>query len=238
MAEKKLDEYTLKARVFPAFLVLLPLGIFAGQFVGLKSMLLAACSGFGGTLLLSFVLAQWSREAGKKREAELWGKWGGKPTTVYLRHRTTEVNQVLRTRYRRRLERISPGIILPTVRAEEENPTQADCHYDSAVKVLIAKTRDKDRFSILFQELIDYGFRRNSWGLKPVAIVVSSLSLISSVVFWIIGLNRFYNEVSIACSLLALAIWIFTIRPEWVRRGAERYTGQLFSCLDDMPELD
>ena len=238
MADKKLDEYTLKARVFPAFLALLPVGILAGQFVGIKSILLAAFSGFGGTLLLSFVLAQWSREAGKKREAELWERWGGKPTTTYLRHSTSVINPVLRMRHRQRLEKLAPDLVLPTVRAEEANPNEADWHYDSAVKTLIAKTRDKERFFLLFQELIDYGFRRNTWGLKPVGIFISSACLVCSILLWMVDQNPFYNEVSVASSLFALLIWSIVVTPEWVRRGAEIYTERLFACLDSMPELD
>jgi hypothetical protein len=49
----KLDDYAVKARVLPGFFVLLPLGICAGQFAGFDSAVVAACSAFGGTALLS-----------------------------------------------------------------------------------------------------------------------------------------------------------------------------------------
>jgi hypothetical protein len=76
MKTGKLDEYAVKARLFPAFLALLPLGICAAQFIGFGSAVAAACSAFGGTALLSFVLAQWSRDAGKSKEHALYERWG------------------------------------------------------------------------------------------------------------------------------------------------------------------
>jgi hypothetical protein len=85
------------------------------------------------------------------------------------------------------LQRLAPDLVLPSVCAEAENPAEADACYEAATKVLIQRTRDKEKYHVLFQELIDYGFRRNTWGLKMVAIGVLIASL--SFAFILLTLN-------------------------------------------------
>lgn len=163
MAFQKIDEYALKARAIPAFLTLLPLALVVLPTLGTQSLLLGLFAPVGGTLVISFLLAQWGRDQGKLKEPRLFAIWGGKPTTVLLSHRGEAENRVLRERRHRRLERLSNGIVLPTLRAEAEDPKAADESYDAATKILIQRTRDKQRFSLLFDELVSYGFRRNLW---------------------------------------------------------------------------
>jgi hypothetical protein len=238
MKNGKLDEYAMKARVFPAFIALAPLGTLAGQFVGLKSLFLAVCTGIGGTAILSFVLAQWSRDAGKRKESELFDIWEGKPTTRYLRHRNLDENPVLRLRRRQRLEKLAQGIVLPSIAAEDADPAEADHHYEAATKVLIQRTRDKARFAVLFQELIDYGFRRNMWGLKTTAIIVDSTSLLLCVLLVLFGQRAEYNVTLAITFVVILAGWCLVVTPSWVYRSARTYSERLFDTLDEMSELD
>jgi hypothetical protein len=238
MKAGKLDEYAVKARVFPAFLTLLPLGICAGQFVGFGSAIVAACSAFGGTALMSFVLAQWSRDAGKRKERELYRLWGGMPTTAYLRHRDQAVNPVVKARRYQRLQRLVPDLVLPSAAAEREDPADADQRYEAATKVLIQRTRDKERYRVLFQELIDYGFRRNLWGLKPVAITVLLLSIVFTLALARADHHVTYNLTTTAAFVLFLLIWLSAVTPNWVRRAAETYAERLFDALDEIADLD
>lgn len=53
MKTGKLDEYAIEARVFPAFLALLPVGICASRFIGLETVLVGACSAFSRKLIYS-----------------------------------------------------------------------------------------------------------------------------------------------------------------------------------------
>ena len=238
MKAGKLDEYAVKARVFPAFLTLLPLGICAGQFVGFGSAIVAACSAFGGTALMSFVLAQWSRDAGKRKERELYRLWGGMPTTAYLRHRDQNVNPVVKTRRHQRLQRLVPDVVLPSAAAERDDPADADQRYEAATKVLIQRTRDKEKHHILFQELIDYGFRRNLWGLKPVAITMLALSIAFSLALLFARYHMTYNVTATAACVLLLLVWSSAITPKWIRREAETYAERLFDALDEIADLD
>jgi hypothetical protein len=234
----KLDEYSVKARVFPAFLVLLPLGICAAQFVGFGSAIVAAFSAFGGAALLSFVLAQWSRDAGKLKEQTLYHRWGGIPTTTYLRHRNQRVGATVRTRVHQRLQRLVPDLILPSLIAEAENPEEADERYKAATKVLIQRTRDKEQYSVLFQELIDYGFRRNTWGLKSSAIASLIFVMILDALFIGLRFNLVFNSITMIVFAACLAIWILFVTPDWVYRAAQSYAERLFDTLDEKIELD
>ena len=238
MKAGKLDEYAVKARVFPAFLALIPLGICAAQFVGFGSAIIAACSAFGGTALMSFVLAQWSRDAGKTKERGLYQLWGGMPTTSYLRHRDQTVNPVIKVRRHQRLQRLVPDLVLPSVRAEAEEPAHADECYEAATKVLIQRTRDKEKYNVLFQELIDYGFRRNTWGLKPVAITVLVLSISFNLALVFVHYHLPYNVTTATVFGLFLIVWLAAVTPDWVHLAAKSYAERLFDALDEKVDLD
>jgi hypothetical protein len=238
MKTGKLDEYAVKARVFPAFLALLPMGICAAQFIGFGSAVVAACSAFGCTALLSFVLAQWSRDAGKLKERALYERWGGKPTTAYLRHRDKTVSPMLKQRRHQRLQRLAPDLVLPSVGAEAENPAEADDRYDAATRVLIQRTRDKEKYQVLFQELIDYGFRRNTWGLKMIAVGVLVASLLFAAILLLLNNHVGYNALAMGSFILLLAGWAVVVTPAWVHRAAKCYAERLFDALDEKTELD
>ena len=238
MKTGKLDEYTVKARVFPAFLAIFPIGICAAQFIGFGSALVAGCSAFGGTALLSFVLAQWSRDSGKSKERALYELWGGKPTTAYLRHRDTTVGSALKQRRHRRLERLATDLVLPSVRAEEENPMEADDRYEAATKILIQRTRDKEKYHVLFQELIDYGFRRNVWGLKMIALGLLLACFLFSGTLLLLRYRISYNALTMGSFVLLAGWWFFVITPTWVNRAARCYAERLFDALDEKAELD
>ncbi len=66
-----------------------------------------------------------------------------------------------------------PGVTLPSPEAEATDPEAADSLYDSAVQWLIPQTRSGGRFPLVFQENVNYGFRRNLWGLRPIGLAVA-----------------------------------------------------------------
>jgi hypothetical protein len=89
---------------------------------------------------------------------------------------------------------------------EEEllNPDYAlDC-YDSCGDLLREKTRDKDKFSLIFQENMNYGFRRNLWGMKTLGIFTSLMGIIfctiKAIYLWYALGN--IHTISITCALV------------------------------------
>ena len=107
---------------------------------------------------------------GKRNEAKLWTSWGGAPTTQRLRFFTPDANAALVERRHRVLSELDPTLDLPTAQAEAADPEAADDAYEVATKWLIGRTRDSEEFPLLFKENVSYGFRRNLWGLKPLAL--------------------------------------------------------------------
>lgn len=152
-----LDEYTRNARLKPAFLVVLPLALTVAVLGFKQSATEGTLFGLASSLGFTFLLAQLVRDTGKAKQAKLFQSWDGTPTTSMLRHRDLRLNHHTRARYHRKLRSMLPEIDLPTAEQERENVGQADSKYASCVDYLLSKTRDKERFQLLFQENISVG---------------------------------------------------------------------------------
>ncbi|MDD5751243.1 MAG: hypothetical protein PHS73_01855 [Candidatus Peribacteraceae bacterium] len=172
------DHYTRQARLFPALLVMLPVGLaivawFPQKFIG-WGLLLGVATSCGLTALL----AQIGRDLGKSKEPKLHEKWNGKPTTQFLRCGDTHIDQFTKARYKEKLRELIPTIVFPGPEEESNAPAAADEIYASCTKFLLEKTRDKKRFDLLYNENVNYGFRRNIWGMKPAGILLAIGGLI------------------------------------------------------------
>lgn len=239
-----MDRYTYKARIAPVFIVAVPAFLAAlawnsGDLASWK-MLISVFMASGGAGLI----AQISRHAGKSREPALFRSWGGAPTTRRLRHGMAD-NPIMAERRRAQLQALCPGIILPTTDEEQAAPDRADQRYEACVRWLIEKTRDKKRFGLVFQELCNYGFSRNLWGLKPVGTVLSvaAIAAIACRLFLVSGARGPAGPASglvpAGCGsvcLLLLLVWLFCVTPRWVRTAAEAYADRLLAALDSLEE--
>lgn len=232
-----LDAYAFRARLLPALISAtpLPIAIMTAYPGGLDLWtplwtVLVAC---GATTLL----AELARDGGKKKEAVLFQKWGGKPTTLRLRHRGAE-NAARIERVHRRIASVQPELPLPSPELEVEHPLAADDRYDVAVAFLREHTRDRDRYPLVFEELCSYGFRRNLWGLKPCGLLccVIGLALSSAAVA-----ASFQEMLVVPCALLGVGValqlvlalfWILGVTPEWVKPAAFSYADALISTVE------
>src|ERR1700728_226876 len=111
-----LDTYARRARLQPALLTALPIALAVFAWFPPDLLKWATLSSFltyaGGTALL----AQVARDQGKRKQPELYRRWGGKPTTRGLRHRET-VNHFLLARRHSQLQKLLPDLHFPS--AEE-----------------------------------------------------------------------------------------------------------------------
>jgi hypothetical protein len=48
------------------------------------------------------------------------------------------------------------------------------------VRVLRERTRDRKRFRLVFEEVANYGFRRNLWGHRSLGITATVVSLVAA----------------------------------------------------------
>lgn len=241
---KLIDPYSRKARFQPVVLSLLPIVVAFMLLAPEYQMvwtdvgwLLVGCGG------LTF-LTQLGRGRGKALEPMLYRAWGGRPSVAMLRHRDTRLSASTKVRYRDFLERTVPGLRLASVDDEKRCPEQADDGYEGATSWLLSQTRDRDKFALLFGENINYGFRRNTWGLKPCALVSGPLSTAMVLVFksdaWngevaaVLSTIDISGCVSIATAITHMVLFAFLVRRDWVRVAADAYAQQLLASCDTL----
>lgn len=232
----KYDTYTVRARILPVLLVALPGCLASVAWFPEAETWWSAVSGLLMACGVPAFIAQIGRDRGKKKEAELYQSWGGKPTTRFLRHRDAP-NKVVLARRHRRLQELLADIRIPTEQEEKENPVHADEVYEACTLFLRERARDKKGFPLLYQENVSYGFRRNLWGLKPIGIVVTLLGLAAVAVLMIVRYTQAepllpVAVISAASNILLVAVWLFWVNPDWVRIPAEGYAEQLLAAIE------
>lgn len=169
------------------------------------------------------------------QERVLKPTWGGLPTTLLLRHEGLDDPSRARRR-RSRLAALS-GIDLPEVAEEQADRAAADRRYEDAVAVLrtLVRKRGSD-YSLVQAENISYGFRRNLWSLRALAIsiIVGCLAVDAAIMLD----SRSYSAAAFPTIVhfVALVVWVFLVRTGWVLEAAQNYANQLLGVLDD-PEF-
>jgi hypothetical protein len=93
-------------------------------------------------------------------EPQLFTAWDGMPSTAMLRHRDTRLPAPLKARYKACLRHHLPDLTFPSPEEEIRDPIAADAIYEAAGAWLLAQTRDTKRFGLLFEENVNFGFRR------------------------------------------------------------------------------
>ena len=237
------DKYSVRARIVPVVLSLLPWLVYLPVKVSLHIP-----SWWVGPLFVIglFVVGDHiGRTFGKKRESKLFENWGGMPSVAMLRHRDKRIDSTTKLLYHKFLQQTVPNLRVPSPEEEERQPEVADHSYSAACSWLREQTRDKERFHLLAEENISYGFRRNFWGLKPLTIGADlllvvphsvSIFLTSQKFQWMISVpTTFFESMTIVLLVLPhLLTVIFTVNRDWVRVQAETYAKQLIASCDTL----
>jgi hypothetical protein len=116
-------------------------------------------------------------------------------------------------------------------------PRHADNTYDTCVRWLLEQTRDQKKFSLVFEENCNYGFRRNLWGMKPMGILLSTIGIIfgSAAVVIHVQAHTVVSPISyggLACTLALLIFWTVWCSPGWVKLAADAYAERLLAAPD------
>lgn len=248
------DSYGRQARVFPGLLTIFPplLAILAWFPWLLLSNVMATLLTLAMSCGFLYALASYARTKGKRVEPKLLKSWGGWPTTILLRH-DSELDPYTRRRYHTYLSSSVPlGLKFPTVDEERADRAAADHVYDSAVRWLKESARGREHVMVL-RENAQYGFRRNLWGLKPVAMTLCliTLGLITAAVFvkfpdllLNVKTKNFEAVSSVASELgpailsaflinvFAIVVWIFVVTKTWVREAGMQYAAAILAVCD------
>lgn len=80
-----------------------------------------------------------------------------------------------------------------------------------------------------------YGWRRNCYGLKPVAITVAGLAVVGSACVLAFGGGPVASRVgrwtpALGVSALLFLWWVLVVTEDWVRTAAELYADKLYEA--------
>ena len=232
-----LDRYSRWARLAPALVALFP----AVSTVAVWSPALydfaIGISAMGTACGIAFLLAHIARYLGRKTEPKLNSQWGGKQTSQWLLRSDRNLDEQTKVRYRKRLEERVDGWEAPSQADEEADREGAMATYDSAVRWLRDRTRDRQQFDLVFAENVSYGFRRNLFGLRWIGRLVVLLCVVvngglchrASVTgdaISVLGLA------SLSFSVIMTAVWFAAVRQRWVRDAADGYARALLAACD------
>lgn len=138
-----------------------------------------------------------------------------------------------------RIDEVLGDPLLPTTEEEAADSVDADNRYNEAVAALRERMRDSNRFRLLLDENMEYGFRRNALGVRPVALGIAGIVLALSAVFLAVSdagvESRLIRWGSCgAMSLALLVFWWRVVGEDWVRRSAELYADRLLEALENL----
>lgn len=243
------NPYNLRARVQPILVAWLP-------FLAMPLVLDPGAS-FDWTairwLALYFVFAtllvQLGRDRGKKLEKKIYKGMECKPAIAMLRHRDLRITQHTKRRYVAFLDKNVRGLQLPSPEEERNSPGPSDERYRSAVVWLLAQTANRDQFPLIFEENVNYGFRRNLWALKrPVLWIHGSTITFAGIGYGFQGavFGQWLQGFSLSSHLLFF--WMVTalihsyffvsvIKRRWVREQSETFARRLLAACDRLETI-
>lgn len=233
-----LDGYTFKARYLPAFVVIMPAWLAFALWFPPEKILEGVLASAAVTVTLGALLAQVGRDAGKKRQQALFKEWGGSPSLRALAYRYGVINPVTLARCHAALNKLVPSLNLPATKAEEAADWKASkAKYESAGDYLRAATRDKEKFRLVYAENVNYGFRRNLWGMKPAGIAIAILAICSTALhacrhYLTNGGVEGLDVASLLVCVIMLTLWVTRFTKSWVRVMADEYASQLVAAAD------
>ena len=238
--ENLIDPYNLRARLFPAFLVLLPLGCVIAAWVPIEIQALGTLGSVAATLGIATLFQQFVRDAGKRAEPGLYRRWGGKPSVRMLHYTHSSVNHQTLARCHSKVRELAPDLAIPaSIEEEATNQAEALTAYESASDLLVAKTRSKEKFALLFEENMNYGYRRNIWALKTWGIAtaaVGSVVIVNRVIILWLQTQELAVMPSVAgvVCLIILLFWSLAVTANWVRRAADAYSHRLIMSAEEI----
>jgi hypothetical protein len=232
------DEYTIKARIFPALTVISPLIIIIG--INLKSLNISV----NALIIISLItfLAIISRNLGKNKENKIIRELGAFQTTILLRYSDSTIDSYTKTRYHKYLNRMLPELDLPELpEIEDDNKHKSDDKYNSAVRWLRNNRRDKKKYPLVIKDLITYGYARNLFGLKNISIIMYFSLIVFSMIYFYTDnkLSSNINELEIRVILtelvllISLITMIFGINKQIVISQGYAYARSILETCDE-----
>lgn len=226
------DSYERKARLYPSLICLFPIIVSVSISYPKVFTTLSGFVAIAATVGLLQLLAHLARDRGKSIESELFRKWGGMPSVTIFRHSDNRLPSPAKIKYHEVLSKTSK-IKAPSKEDELQQPTKADEIYLSWSDYLRGKTRDQKKYSLVFKENINYGFRRNLLGIKWFCILSSTIA--TALLFIPVYNGGEVTNIIIAATIFYMVysfVFLFVVNPLWVKVVAEAYGKQLIEAIN------
>jgi uncharacterized membrane protein YdbT with pleckstrin-like domain len=232
------DRYELCARVIPSAFVIIPPVISCYLWFPQIQTIYSVVIGVVILILIVMPMSQYVRDEGRRKQKVLYERWGGVPTTAKFRCLDKSIDSISKKRYKKCLENSIDGLIFPSEEEEEADHGKEDEIYNSAVRWLREKTRNKEYYPLVFEENINYGFLRNLWAVKPLGLFI----LVSTLFLNICAILTNYKAdlasvpkpiiILILILLGALCLWIGVATEKAVHKKANIYAETLLASCD------
>lgn len=229
------DAYQLRARVQPVLLAAFPAAVLAYA-LGASDQLVGKITATATTFGIVTLFVAMARDRGARLEQELWAGWGGPPTTTMMLSTSCNPSPDLEV-HRNHLKRLLPDSVPLSDVRDRLDPEGSLRTVEQYIRYLRERTRDRSLFPIVFDANAGYGFRRNVLGLRPIGLVVATVSTLAGVVaLFLVRLNvldrpmlplLFASQVG----AVAAALWA-AASPRWVKQQADRYAVALLAAAE------
>jgi hypothetical protein len=230
---KILDAYSLRARLFPAILATAPAIAALALLISWERIALSNIVVTTTLVVLVFALADFARRLGLRVEPRLYAEMGGKPSVTMFRRSDAAIETSTKNRYRAFIARMI-NERPPTVQQESANPQNADTFYEACGTWLRANTRDPKKFSLLFNENVGYGFRRNLFGLRWPALTINLIVVaICAGLIWYRGTLDLDNDLTtrtfvvLFVAAIHAAYFALVVTKAGVKEAARKYGREL-----------
>ena len=220
------DEYSLKARIWPAFIVCSPIFIsypvVITHFFEPSHVTVASIMGLAILALMSEVI----RYFGVKEEKNLLKQWGGMPSTKVMRWADKQCSR----EYKQKMHALVKekfGILLSSEHEEKSDSDVADKKITEAFLILRNRLRDSKKGSVL-QDNINYGFSRNLFGARWIWFGFAFIGVIS------ISLTKGTNILQLILAVLYVMVIVLIewgIMKKHVEHCAMRYVESAWNQL-------
>jgi len=233
---KFFDSYSLRARLFPAIIAAAPAFAAMALLISWKSFGVSNAIASIAVLVMLYAIADFARSRGRAVETVLYAEQGGMPSITMFRRNDSTINESNKQRYREFLSK-KLKVVIPTPEIEQADQAIADSFYEQCSTWLRQNTRDTKKFHLLFNENLTYGFRRNLFGVKWLALGLNLVVVIICLVLlyrynweWEIDLGKRTALVLVIAAIHVTYILI-AVRKASVFDASKAYARELIlSC--------
>lgn len=219
-----IDDYEIKARYAPAFLVAAPILTTLWTSFNIEVKDISAAAGAPLTIIIWYSLATLVRHCGKKVEPHLWKTWGSAPSTSIVLWKDDHIGHELKTLYHR-LATEKLGLPMPTEEAEIVDPENALKLIAQAFARIRGIIRKHDPEGLWSKANAEYGFVRNLYGSRWLWSTISATMTIISGYLWLKhNTDILFFGFTLNIAILALSIYLgFFVCKTNVNQTAWRY---------------